>query len=134
MRCLGVVAALVVTASACASESGYPPVPRDRTAWGVLDADARDIWLVVDAEGRAPLDSFAERARSFGCITEKGGVGRRWNAYSAILARCDTGTIVLARASYAGSRFACLKPTTRARCEELLGQIVVADRPPMISN
>jgi hypothetical protein len=130
MRCLAVVAS-VVAVSACACESPYPPVPRGRTAWGVLDADVGAVWLAVDTDNPAPLDSFAASARALGCSTEYGGGGR---SYSAILARCDAGTMVLTRVSYGRSRFACLKPTTKAQCEELLDQIALAGRPALISN
>jgi hypothetical protein len=131
MCCLAVVAS-VIAASACACEPPYPPVPRGRTAWGVFDADVGDVWLVVDTDSPAPLDSFAASARALGCSTEHGGSGRR--SYSAILARCDAGTMVLTRVGYGRSRFACLRPTTRAQCEDLLRQIALAGRSPLISN
>ena len=119
------VAAAVVVASACAPFGSYPPVPRGRDAWGVFDVEGRDAWLVFDVDVPAPLVPFAVSARTFGCSTEKGGRGRR--SYSAVLAQCDEGTIVVA-AGFKRVRLACLKPTTREQCEGLLDQIILAGR------
>jgi hypothetical protein len=117
------VAAAVVVASACAPFGQYPPVPRGLDAWGVFDVEGRDAWLVFDVDVPAPLDPFAVSARTLGCITEKGGRGRH---YSAVLAQCDEGTIVIAAAGFKHVRIACLKPTTREQCEALLDQIGLA--------
>jgi hypothetical protein len=99
-------------------------VPRGRDAWAVFDVEGQDAWLVFDADVVAPLVSFAVSARTRGCSTEKGGRGRR--SYSAVLAQCDEGTIVMAVAGIKRVRIACLKPTTRAQCEALLEQISLA--------
>lgn len=117
------MAAAVVVASGCAPFGPYPPVPRGRDAWGVFEAKGRDAWLVFDVDAPAPLVSFGVSARALGCITEKGGGGR---SYSAVLAQCDEGTMVMAVAGFKRVRLACLKPTTREQCEALLDQISVA--------
>jgi hypothetical protein len=118
------VALAVVVVSACAPFGPYPPVPRGRDAWGVFDAEGRDAWLVFDVDTPAPLVSFGVSARALGCITENGGRGRR--SWSAVLAQCDEGTIVMAVAGFKRVRLACLKPTTREQCEALLDQISLA--------
>jgi hypothetical protein len=119
------VAVAVVVASACAPPGPYPPVPRGLDAWGVFDVEGRDAWLVFDVDVPAPLVPFAVSARAFGCITGTGGRGR-W--YSAVLAQCDEGTIVMAAAGFKRVRIACLEPTTREQCEALLDQISLAGR------
>ncbi len=127
---LGLV--LLTSVSACASP--YPAVPRDRDAWGVFDADLGDRWLVVDAETDAPLLSFALSAEALGCSTERGGRSRKRKSYSAVLAQCDAGTMVLTRVAYGRSGIGCLKPTSQERCEALLDQIVAAGRSNAISG
>jgi hypothetical protein len=118
------VAAAVVVASACAPLGLYPPVPRGLDAWGVFDVEGRDAWLVFEVDVPAPLGPFEVSARTWGCIVEKGGMGRR--SYSAVLAQCDEGTIVMAPAGFKRVRIACLRPTTREQCEALLDQISLA--------
>ena len=118
------VGAAVMVVSACAPFGPYPPVPRGRDAWGIFDVEGQDAWLVFDVDTPAPLVSFGVSARALGCITEKGGEGRR--NYSAVLAQCDEGTIVMAGAGLKRVRLACLRPTTREQCDALLDQISLA--------
>jgi hypothetical protein len=124
VRCFGVVA-IVLAVSACACESRYPSVPRDRDAWGVFDVEGQDVWLVLEDvdDALARFGPFGACARAFGCLTERGGT-IRGPGYSAVLARCDEGTAVVATAAgFRGVRVACLQPTTRERCETLIGGI-----------
>ena len=83
------------------------------------------MWLVLEDVDDVParFGAFAASARAFGCLTERGGTIRGgWGSYSAVLARCDEGTAVIATAAgFRGVRVACLRPTTREQCETLIG-------------
>jgi hypothetical protein len=118
------VGAVVVMGAACAPQGAYPSVPRGRDAWGIFDAEGQNDWVVLDFDAAAPMRSFTVGARALECNTEKGG--RPFRGRSAVLAQCDAGTIVMASTGYHRVRLACLKPTTREKCEWLLDQISLA--------
>jgi hypothetical protein len=115
--------------SACSPVGPRPPVPQDRNAWAVFDEEGRDAWLAFDVDvpgrdSRGLVRSFLASARALGCDTAKGG--HSFRGYSAVLAECHEGTIVMAAMDYERVRLACLKPTTRQQCEALVGQIGMA--------
>jgi hypothetical protein len=121
------VSAAMVALSACASVSPPPPLPRGPDAWLIFDVD------VPGRDSRELLRSFQASARAFGCTTGKGGGwatgmpgGGTARVYSAVMARCEEGTIGMALVDYGRVRLACPKPATREQCEALLGQISVA--------
>ncbi len=122
-------AAVVLATSSCAPAPAPAPLPRDREDWEISYVD------VPDRDSRDLLPSFLESAKALGCSTKKGGAdwvglpgGGRWRTYSAVLARCEEGAIMLGAVDVHRVMIACPKPATREQCNVLLGQISAARR------
>jgi hypothetical protein len=101
-----------------------------------------ETWLVFDvalptASSERSTDyilPFEQSARARGCSTERLGSsapivgGGELRLVGGIRASCDDGTIALAAVSNDRVRVACVRPSTRERCEDLLRKISEADR------
>jgi hypothetical protein len=104
-------------------------LPREREDWEISYVD------VPDRDSRDLLPAFLESAKAHGCSTKRGGGeriglagGGSLRLYSAVLARCEEGAIIMRAEDIHRVLIACPKPATREQCDVLLGKISAARR------